>query len=485
MNFNFFNREGKSFSILISLSLLFVFPLLSYGIYYRDDLDRAVTGYYGWSNSGRPLAELIIAIASSSGDQLLDIFPYTLIFSCVFLAFSCLLVKKLLDSYELPGSLMSCSLLIFNPFILQNLAYRYDSLSMSLAFLLAILSYTYSHKNIKISTAIKIASGVCALSLYQPCVNIYLGIMAIETCVLAVKKHTTVKFFIRKIIAKSLVFVAFYLVYMFTIARIYANSNSRNSFITLNSAGVNELLNSFSRLNNLIGSYMHGAVIYYFIVTTLILAASIIFYITARKAPPISTLFKLLISFLIFYISLVGPTIALHDAPIFARTIVSFSCLFVMFSIIFVQITKTLRFIALVAVIPSLAFSAQLSNALHEQREHEDYVINMISYDILNRHGIEQTLTVGTINFSKRAELIAKERPLVNGLLSRATEFLATFQLYNKGLPGVKVGYGIETKNKQILNKFKDEKISPFVSNSEYRIYEKNGVAVVELGSGR
>lgn len=156
-----------------------------------------------------------------------------------------------------------------------------------------------------------------------------------------------------------------------------------------------------------------------------------------------------------------------------------------MFSIIFIAISKGLRFIVLIAVIPSLSFSAQLSNALHEQKEHEDFVINMISYDILNRHGIKQILTVGSINFSKRAEIISKERPLVNASVSRATEFLATYQLYNKGLPGVREGYGIENKNKQILNKLKEENITPFISNSEYKIYEKNGVAVVELGNGR
>lgn len=485
MNFNSFHKEGKSFTILASLAILFVYPLLSAGVYFRDDLDRAAIGNYGWSNSGRPLADLILAIASSSGDRLLDFFPYTLIFSSICLALSCLLVKKLLDSYELPNSLMASSLLIFNPFMLQNLAYRYDSLGMSLAFLLAILSYTYSHKNIKVSTAIKIASGVCALSLYQPCVNIYLGIMAIEACILAIKKHITIIFFVRTIIIRSIVFIAFYLVYMLTVAKIYANSNTRNAFISLNSNGADELIKSFSRLNNLIASYMYGTVIYYFTVTIFVLIAAIIFYVSVRKAPLINTALKLLISFLIFYISLVGPTIALHDAPIYARTIVSFSCLFVMFSIIFIAISKGLRFIVLISVIPSLSFSAQLSNALHEQKEHEDFVINMISYDILNIHGIKQILTVGSINFSKRAEIISKERPLVNASVSRATEFLATYQLYNKGLPGVREGYGIENKNKQILNKLKEENITPLISNSEYKIYEKNGVAVVELGNGR
>lgn len=485
MNFDSFHKEKISFTILAFLSILFIYPLLSYGVYFRDDLDRAVTGYYGWSNSGRPLAELIISIVSASGDRLLDFFPYTLIFSSISVALSCLLVKKLLDDYECPNSLISSSLLIFNPFMLQNLAYRYDSLSMSLAFFLAILSYTYSHKDIKISTAVKVITGVGALSLYQPCVNIYLGLMAIETCILAIKKDLPIKFFIKKIIAKSLIFITIYLAYMATIAKIYANSNTRNVLISLNSNGINEISRSFLRLNDLISSYMYGTVINYFIVTIVMLFAALIFYIFVHKVPLINTLLKITISFLIFYLSLVGPTIALHDAPIYARTIVSFSCLFVMFSIIFVTISNKLKYIALIAVIPSMAFSAQLANALHEQREHENFVINMISYDILNRKNIKQILTVGTINFSKRSELIAKERPLVNASISRATEFLATYQLSNKGLPGVRVGYGIEKNNKKILDEFKKEKITPFVSNSEYSIYEKNGVAVVALGNGR
>lgn len=102
---------------------------------------------------------------------------------------------------------------------------------------------------------------------------------------------------------------------MLTVAKIYANTNTRNAFISLNSNGADELIRSFTRLNNLIASYMHGTVIYYFIVTIFVLIAAIIFYVSVRKAPPINTTLKLLISFLIFYISLVGPTIALHDAP--------------------------------------------------------------------------------------------------------------------------------------------------------------------------
>lgn len=478
-------NEKKNLAIFFGLSFIFIYPLLHFGVYFRDDLDRSVTGFYGWSYLGRPLADFVAAFLSSSDNKLLDIFPYNLIICCALLALACLHLKRMLVSYNARCPAFIASLIIFNPFMLQNLAYKYDSVGMTLALLLSVLSYTFSHSNQKISILIKISFGVAALSLYQPCVNFYLGMMSIESALIFSKSKYKFENYLLIMLKKGLVFVTFYAVYFLTIARFYGANNKRSQTISLDSDGYTSILTSFSRLNNLIEQFMHGQVVTYFYLPATLLIIAAIVILAKNKAILFSKSMILICTALIFYISLLGPTILLKNAPVFSRTLVSFPCLLVISTIIYTTYFDKLKFATLLPVITIVSFSSQFANAIHEQREQENMVLNMVTYDLLNLPNIKEIKTFGSINYSERSELIASERPLVNQSLSRASEFLATFQLQNKGLIGVSVGYGIEKKNGLMLEEFIRENIKPIIKNSEYSIYVKNDIAIVVFGNSR
>lgn len=55
----FSRYDKKALFIYSGLALLFIYPLIQAGIYYRDDLDRSITGYYGWRGLGRPFADIL------------------------------------------------------------------------------------------------------------------------------------------------------------------------------------------------------------------------------------------------------------------------------------------------------------------------------------------------------------------------------------------------------------------------------------------
>lgn len=477
--------DKKYFSIALIISLLFIYPLINYGIYFRDDLDRSVTGYYGWSVLGRPLADLVSQLASASAGKLLDIFPYSLIASGIFIAASSLLIKKFLDTYEVKNSGFSAALLVFNPFMLQNLAYKFDSLSMSLSLLFCIASYTYLSNNRKLTVAVRIALGVAALSLYQPCVNIYLGIMAIESAVLFTKHNVNIKSFIKIMLSRASIFLVFYITYFLTIARVWGGANKRSQTVSFDMEGLNVALLTFRKLNGLVGEFIYGNVFYYFIIPTILTLLVAITICIKSSAGLLTKVVSFISTLLLMYISLIGPMFLLREAPVYSRILVSFSCFFIIMGVILSSKIPRLRFFLFLPVVTVMAFSAQFANAIKDQRDHEDYVLNMVSYDLLNTPDIKQIKTFGSINFSKRAELLAKEKPLINQSISRASEFLATFQLQNKGLIGVSEGYGIEKKNGLMLDKFIHEGVTPIKSNSEYSIYVKNGIAIVVFGKGR
>ncbi|WP_230326432.1 glucosyltransferase domain-containing protein [Citrobacter sp. Res13-Sevr-PEB04-36] len=98
------------------------------------------------------------------------------------------------------------TLLIFNPFIPQNIAYRYDSLGMSVAFFLGIIAYTYKNNKLTMETSIKIITGVLSLTLYQPYTNIFIGLLAIDFIIIAAKQHITLKESIAFTIKKTALF---------------------------------------------------------------------------------------------------------------------------------------------------------------------------------------------------------------------------------------------------------------------------------------
>lgn len=471
--------DKKALFTYSGLALLFIYPLIQAGIHYRDDLDRSITGYYGWRGLGRPFADILTRFFSASGHYNLDLFPYTMIASCIFLGASSLALSKHLIKSYVPNANMLAALLIFNPFILQNIAYRYDSLGMSIAFFLAVMAYTYKNRNLTIEIAVKLIAGVTSLTLYQPCANIFIGLLAVDVIIIAIKGHTKTKESVLFLFKKAILFVLFYFIYMLFFS---PKHNTRSDLIHLDERGIEHLTGTLVSLKALVSSYFHHPVYIYF--ATPILISFVFMLITYRTHPRNIVSFVLygVLSFLIFIISLMGPTVLLQDAPVLPRTLVSFSVILVITAIPVMYFSPRLKYIALLPVIASLAFSAQLGNAMKAQQEYEDFVFNMIAQDISNHKNIISIRTTGQLNANKRAKLLIENKPLIGYFVSPATEFLASFQLINKGFPQTLHGYGDEQKNKEMLASMINKGIKPISSNDYYSLFISENNAVVYLG---
>lgn len=230
--------DKKALLFYSGIALLFIYPLIQAGIFYRDDLDRAITGQYGWRGLGRPVADILMKVLSASGHYNLDLYPYTMIASCLFIGGASLLLSDHLSRLEVPSHKLVAALLIFNPFMLQNIAYRYDSLGMSIAFFLAVMAYTYTASNPTRQTFVKLFAGVLSLTIYQPCANVFIGLLAVDVMITAVKNDCKATDIIKRILNKTALFVSFYIVYMLFFA---AKSNSRAEIISANTEGLEHL----------------------------------------------------------------------------------------------------------------------------------------------------------------------------------------------------------------------------------------------------
>jgi len=483
-----FNQNDKKHLLIYTfLSFLFIYPLIQAGVYYRDDLDRAITGQYGWKSLGRPAAALMMRIFSSSGRENLDLFPYTLLFSSFFIATSALFLKKHLEAAQVRYATFSACLLIFNPFMLQNIAYRFDSVGMAFAMMLAVVSYTWNNKKLHplAERLIKIAAGILALSIYQPCANIFIGLIAVDLAIFSTRNEQSPREKTRHISKKIIDFIIYYSLYVLLVAKIWKHNNSRASTISFDLSGIETITYTCKKLFAMVSSFLYGPVIVYFAIPLFIAILVALYKILKDTEHRYFKLFCLISSFLLLTLSLLGPNIILREAPVFPRILVSFSVFFVVVALLLDHCALKARYLVLIPVITVFAFSAQLSSALKAQREHEDMVFNIITQDLLKSGELKTITLIGQVNINPRAAILVKNKPLLNYFLSPASGFLASYQLINKGFMQTTHGYDKAQEERIIEATIIAHNTKPQISNQEYSIYISDNNAVVALGSER
>ena len=143
-------EQKKYFIYFCLVTLVFIYPIIHANIYFLDDIHRIESGYYHWSDLGRHLATFITSIVSLSGFEftdgggLADIAPLSQLLSAVFLALSSFVFFNYLVKTTRKKAFWLSALVALNPFFLSNLLFRYDSLGMSLAFLLITLAFFHN-----------------------------------------------------------------------------------------------------------------------------------------------------------------------------------------------------------------------------------------------------------------------------------------------------------------------------------------------------
>ena len=159
-------KQIKEYFIII---LLLVAPIILANIYYIDDIGRSTLGYRFWWEDGRPLSDIFMSVLMFSG-TMADIAPAPLLVACamlswVFYRFG----KEFFNGNSL--FLLPLSFLI-NPFIVEVLSYRFDSLTiMASAVLSFVFLFTLS-KKLHLDFLVKVALVVGVMCLYQASVNI-------------------------------------------------------------------------------------------------------------------------------------------------------------------------------------------------------------------------------------------------------------------------------------------------------------------------
>jgi hypothetical protein len=156
------------------LSVLYIFPLTLSGVLYDADTSRTLTGTLAYHRDARHLADFIFNLITP-GSNAIDLFPYTTILSSLIVSYSGFLILRSFFNLDDNFSKLVASLsLLINPFFLGNLAFHFDSLTMSLSIFFVVYSLVVD-KDSKNSLNCFLSSILLFMSLclYQSSLNIY------------------------------------------------------------------------------------------------------------------------------------------------------------------------------------------------------------------------------------------------------------------------------------------------------------------------
>jgi len=156
---------------VVVFSVIYVLPLIIANVSYVDDMGRAIDGY-GWIGDGRLLADYVVK-GVTFGNGIVTVFPFSLILSAVIYAMSGIVISSVLFEIDSKLKRLSAFVFISSPFLLENMAYKFDALPMSLSVFFAVLPFL-----IKDTIRFFVTSVICLVitfHLYQTSAMLYFG----------------------------------------------------------------------------------------------------------------------------------------------------------------------------------------------------------------------------------------------------------------------------------------------------------------------
>lgn len=164
-------RRSLTFSVIF---FAFVYPIIHANAYYLDDYYRTASGSIAFAGVGRPLAGVVMGIISLHHWFIFDVAPLPQILSAVFLSVTLSILSFVLVDITEATVVLSLSFVFCSFWFLQNLSYRYDSLTMSLAICLALLPFVLRKVESIVCIFLNCLCVILCLDLYQPAINAFL-----------------------------------------------------------------------------------------------------------------------------------------------------------------------------------------------------------------------------------------------------------------------------------------------------------------------
>ncbi|MFQ0833635.1 glucosyltransferase domain-containing protein [Citrobacter gillenii] len=454
-------------SFFFIISMLFCLPIALANIYFRDDLSRADYYFVNLKTIGRPIADILhdILTAFNSGA---DLSPLTLIISSIFLATSSFVLFKKF-SYEKSFLWASPFLFIIcNPFILQGLSYKYDSISISASVLFAIMPFAFNAESKLKRSMLAISFFYLAIGSYQASVNVIIA----TTCFVVITEilnQKQCKNILLYISSKIVELSASLFLYFLTISFLFPHTKSRSSIASID--GIARAINKF--YNDLI-SLFHGWQIFYIIFIFAVCLSTLLLNHKKYGIIKISFIISLLA---VQVMSIGGISIILAEGLVGYRTYLSFGIFMMSMSYIAIFHYKQSRILSAVACYLLLIYFISLSfaygNILSSQRKYEQMIVDAVYENLSNSNVKNKKVYVsGKISTSHMTKTLYKLNDILINM-NPIEPWTGRFMLHNLGL---NVNWTWSSVDETAIKISNDSNSSIIKDNDDFIIYNNKEV---------
>jgi len=389
--------ENKTFIfLLIFISILYALPLILANTYYVDDLNRTVAGY-NWNHDGRYISSVIMHILSFQSDVVFSLYPFSMMIGSVLLSLSGLIVIYSLGVRNKTILFVGSLLLTTCPFLLEILAYRFDSIPISLSVLFITLPFLFfdNRKHFFIASVLGI---FLSLGLYQTTAMSY----CIIICLFLIKDvwNEQYKKGLFTILWSAIAFLVAFFIYKVVLDFLDLEllQDRRGDFIFKDANLFQLLKDRYHGMIDLVKLLFKSSYKSVFLILLVLNTISLVIYFRTNaktivnKQLPLKLLFIVLIIFCVAIFT-AGVNMFVYEPRWVPRAMIGWG--FAIYLLFFpLLLNKNYRNLILsFALIPfvfySFLLSSQLGIYLKNQDDFSDYIINLVSPKLLEHDRIK------------------------------------------------------------------------------------------------
>lgn len=490
-------RDRTIFFALTVMYGIYVLPILLANRYYQDDLSRSLYGVTGWNNDARPLTERLVTWLCG-GYPIGDVFPLPLLIAVPLLAYTITLYTKRylpVENHIVPALCLGF-LVIANPFLLSNLSYRFDCVTMILALCATVLPYVVPPKK-ALWKIFLFSLFLCLVTLttYQPAIGVYISLWFLEVFFMLYSERIDLpRLFVRGI---ACIFSVLLYKYVILNHYIYAGNGgwqpdayrfawrSGDGFFS----GVTLNLQSFAQY---ITMALQSVPTPLLVLLAILMAAGMIFTgiilwnrKKRRALKVLSLMYLILLPFLVIF-GAIAPLLVLSHSN-FSISAHSLLCLCsvglwggIMLAVLYTRLPRLGTLLFLPCMLFGLTLSYSYGNAMTSQKQYEEYLVSSIAHDVetLNVDGSFDKITIsGRTPLSPQARRLREKYPLFRYLVPA----YPTNNAYLGGaflLHYTQESFAFESLTEQDQNLI--DTAEPSLANSIYACYE-NGDKIIIL----
>lgn len=463
--------------------MLFSLPFMLHGNYYLDDVYRNVYGDGSWHDLGRPLADIVTFGLSLNSNVLSDFYPFGTILAVIFMVYIFTLIMKHGLSVNKSYALLPLPLLFISPVFMQNMSYRYDSTAMILALTLAIAAYYLSFSK---GWKMTVAGGlmlIASLSLYQPCANIFLGLIA-TNLIVRIKDSKNEK--LKQMIWDCVVFSLSFIAYFVFVVKLFSLGGGRATFINpsqLFDSLTYVFLSTYSIYSLLLKGYVE---VVYVMLLVLTLLSGILYSIKVKPSLLEISLFivRLILSITLLFFSIIGTSFLVIEGITDIRVMVGMSSVVFFLTVCSTRLfsSKNTLIICLFVSLLFISLSFQYSNALNSQRNFELSLLSNVAKDVNYGEG-KRVFISGTMPTAPVVRTSIRAIPFIGRIVPPSPPWVSRRLAAAEGISTVENSWGGD--NADLISIVCNGSLKPENSNPLYEIYNlKNGRLVYFKGTG-